>query len=129
MSSLPVIGQIRNFQDVQRALESIRGWLSSQSQSTNAASSVTVSQSSSPAQFPNPITDQYIASAAKWNADVTAVAPLICATGTKMVRLSYEATSLSVNVSGGLAVNPDIFDRVVSHDDDAVFDNGNTVYV
>jgi len=127
--ALPVIGQIRNFQDAQRALESIRGWLTSQSQTTSSAQTTIVQSSSAPSQFPNPITDQYIQSAPKWNVDVTATEPLVCSAGTKHVSLPYDSDTLTINDDNELAVDPGVFNRVVSHDDNAVFSDGDLVYV
>jgi hypothetical protein len=127
--SLPVIGQIRNFQDVQRALESIRGWLTSQSSSSSSAQATVVQSSSAPSQFPNPITDQYISSSLKWNVDVTAVAPLTCPTGTKRVSLLYDSDTLTINDDNELSINAIIFNRVVSHENNTVFSDGDLVYV
>lgn len=129
-SNIPVIGQIRTFQDVQRALESIRSWFAAAQLSISGNnSSVSITQSASASQFPNPITDEYISSAARWNTEVSAVTPLECIAGSKILSLNYDAAAFEINNLAELSVSSGIFDRIISHDDNAIFHEGDIVYV
>ena len=113
MSNLPVIGQIRTFKDVQRALESIRSWIIGGGLTSLGTNTTTIIESGSTPTPPVVYTVEdpvYFSSANK-------------------IGLLYDGGSLNLVNARILAVNFGIFANIVSCNDETIFHNDNIVYL